>query len=130
MIFDFFDKRMRFLKKEKHEHAARAIELYAGEGKHSFCYFCGATGSDESDWEAFKLWICNWVVAGQLDDDGLKQVYLRWAESENHMSENTASIIDEYWKNGGPIAFNKKEDVSGMFFIFAAFAEYVTLNKT
>ena len=75
-IFDLFDKRAKFLKKEVHPLADRALHLYYGGDDRSYCYFCGATGSDDNDWDAFKTWILNWVVGGKIDDAELLQMYL------------------------------------------------------
>lgn len=122
-IFDFFDKRAKFLKKEQHPLAERALHLYAGGHDRSYCYFCGATGSDDNDWDAFKTWILNWVLGGRIDDSELLQVYLNWVEHENFLTESTVESITSFWGTGGPPAFNKKDNVSGQFWIFAAFAE-------
>ena len=122
-IFDFFDKRAKFLKKEQHPLAERALHLYYGGDDRSYCYFCGATGSDDNDWDAFKTWILNWVLGGRIDDSELLQVYLNWVEHENFLTESTIESITSFWGTGGPPAFNKKENVSGQFWIFAAFAE-------
>lgn len=122
-IFDFFDKRAKFLKKEQHPLAERALHLYYGGDDRSYCYFCGATGSDDNDWDAFKTWILNWVLGGRIDDSELLQVYLNWVEHENFLTESTIESITSFWGTGGPPAFNKKDNVSGQFWIFAAFAE-------
>ena len=122
-IFDLFDKRAKFLKKEQHPLAERALHLYYGGDDRSYCYFCGATGSDDNDWDAFKTWILNWVLGGRIDDSELLQVYLNWVEHENFLTESTIESITSFWGTGGPPAFNKKENVSGQFWIFAAFAE-------
>jgi len=122
-VFDFFDKRAKFLKKEQHALAERALHLYHGGDDRSYCYFCGATGSDYNDWDAFKTWILNWVLGGRIDDSELLQVYLNWVEHENFLTESTIESITSFWGTGGPPAFNKKDNVSGQFWIFAAFAE-------
>ena len=122
-IFDLFDKRAKFLKKEQHPLAERALHLYYGGDDRSYCYFCGATGSDDNDWDAFKTWILNWVLGGRIDDSELLQVYLNWVEHENFLTESTIESITSFWGTGGPPAFNKKDNVSGQFWIFAAFAE-------
>jgi len=122
-IFDLFDKRAKFLKKEQHPLAERALHLYYGGDDRSYCYFCGATGSDDNDWDAFKTWILNWVLGGRIDDSELLQVYLNWVEHENFLTESTIESITSFWGTGGPPAFNKKDNVSGRFWIFAAFAE-------
>ena len=122
-VFDFFDKRAKFLKKEQHPLAERALHLYYGGDDRSYCYFCGATGSDDNDWDAFKTWILNWVLGGRIDDSELLQVYLNWVEHENFLTESTIESITSFWGTGGPPAFNKKHNVSGQFWIFAAFAE-------
>jgi len=122
-VFDFFDKRAKFLKKEQHPLAERALHLYYGGDDRSYCYFCGATGSDDNDWDAFKTWILNWVLGGRIDDSELLQVYLNWVEHENFLTESTIESITSFWGTGGPPAFNKKDNVSGQFWIFAAFAE-------
>jgi len=122
-VFDFFDKRAKFLKKEQHPLAERALHLYYGGEDRSYCYFCGATGSDDNDWDAFKTWILNWVLGGRIDDSELLQVYLNWVEHENFLTESTIESITSFWGTGGPPAFNKKDNVSGQFWIFAAFAE-------
>ena len=122
-IFDLFDKRAKFLKKEQHPLAERALHLYYGGDDRSYCYFCGATGSDDNDWDAFKTWILNWVLGGRIDDSELLQVYLNWVEHENFLTESTVESITSFWGTGGPPAFNKKDNVSGQFWIFAAFAE-------
>ena len=122
-IFDLFDKRAKFLKKEQHPLAERALHLYYGGDDRSYCYFCGATGSDDNDWGAFKTWILNWVLGGRIDDSELLQVYLNWVEHENFLTESTIESITSFWGTGGPPAFNKKDNVSGQFWIFAAFAE-------
>ena len=122
-IFDLFDKRAKFLKKEQHPLAKRALHLYYGGDDRSYCYFCGATGSDDNDWDAFKTWILNWVLGGRIDDSELLQVYLNWVEHENFLTESTIESITSFWGTGGPPAFNKKDNVSGQFWIFAAFAE-------
>ena len=123
-IFDLFDKRAKFLKKEQHPLAERALHLYYGGDDRSYCYFCGATGSDDNDWDAFKTWILNWVLGGRIDDSELLQVYLNWVEHENFLTESTIESITSFWGTGGPPAFNKKDNVSGQFWIFAAFAEH------
>jgi len=122
-IFDLFDKRAKFLKKEQHPLAERALHLYYGGDDRSYCYFCGRTGSDDNDWDAFKTWILNWVLGGRIDDSELLQVYLNWVEHENFLTESTIESITSFWGTGGPPAFNKKDNVSGQFWIFAAFAE-------
>jgi len=122
-VFDFFDRRAKFLKKEQHPLAERALHLYYGGDDRSYCYFCGATGSDDNDWDAFKTWILNWVLGGRIDDSELLQVYLNWVEHENFLTESTIESITSFWGTGGPPAFNKKDNVSGQFWIFAAFAE-------
>ena len=122
-VFDFFDKRAKFLKKEQHPLAERALHLYYGGDDRSYCYFCGRTGSDDNDWDAFKTWILNWVLGGRIDDSELLQVYLNWVEHENFLTESTIESITSFWGTGGPPAFNKKDNVSGQFWIFAAFAE-------
>ena len=122
-VFDFFDKRAKFLKKEQHPLAERALHLYYGDDDRSYCYFCGATDSDDNDWDAFKTWILNWVLGGRIDDSELLQVYLNWVEHENFLTESTIESITSFWGTGGPPAFNKKDNVSGQFWIFAAFAE-------
>ena len=122
-LFDLFDKRAKFLKKEQHPLAERALHLYYGGDDRSYCYFCGATGSDDNDWDAFKTWILNWVLGGRIDDSELLQVYLNWVEHENFLTESTIESITSFWGTGGPSAFNKKDNVSGQFWIFAAFAE-------
>ena len=122
-VFDFFDKRAKFLKKEQHPLAERALHLYYGGDDRSYCYFCGATDSDDNDWDAFKTWILNWVLGGRIDDSELLQVYLNWVEHENFLTESTIESITSFWGTGGPPAFNKKDNVSGQFWIFAAFAE-------
>ena len=122
-IFDLFDKRAKFLKKEQHPLAERALHLYYGGDDRSYCYFCGATGSDDNDWDAFKTWILNWVLGGRIAGSELLQVYLNWVEHENFLTESTIESITSFWGTGGPPAFNKKENVSGQFWIFAAFAE-------
>ena len=121
-IFDFFDKRAKFLKKEQHPLAEKALLLYYGDGGRSYSYFCGATGSGENDWDAFKTWILNWVLGGKINDSELLQVYLNWVEPEN-FDESILESIRSFWGTGGPPAFNNKDDVSGQFWIFAAFAE-------
>jgi len=65
-IFDLFDKRAKFLKKEQHPLAERALHLYYGGDDRSYCYFCGATGSDDNDWDAFKTWILIGYLAVEL----------------------------------------------------------------
>lgn len=122
-IFDSFDKRAKFLKKAVHPLADRALHLYYGGDARSYCYFCGATGSDDNDWDAFKTWILNWVVGGKIDDGELLQVYLNWVEQEHFLNESTIVSISQFWGSGGPEAFNKKDNVSGQFWIFAAFVE-------
>jgi hypothetical protein len=122
-IFDFFDKRAKFLKKEQHPLAERALHLYSGDDDRSYCYFCGATGSDDNDWDAFKTWILNWVLAGKIDDSELLQIYLNWVEHENFLTESTIELIRGSWGTGGLSAFDKKNNVSGHFWIFAAVAE-------
>lgn len=122
-IFDLFDKRAKFLKKEVHPLADRALHLYYGGDDRSYCYFCGATGSDDNDWDAFKTWILNWVVGGKIDDAELLQMYLNWVEHEHFLNESTIDSISQFWGSGGPEAFNKKDNVSGQFWIFAAFVE-------
>ena len=122
-IFDLFDKRAKFLKKEVHPLAERALHLYYGGDDRSYCYFCGATGSDDNDWDAFKTWILNWVVGGKIDDAELLQMYLNWVEHEHFLNESTIDSISQFWGSGGPEAFNKKDNVSGQFWIFAAFVE-------
>ena len=122
-IFDLFDKRAKFLKKEVHPLADRALHLYYGGDDRSYCYFCGATGSDDNDWDAFKTWILNWVVGGKIDDAELLQMYINWVEHEHFLNESTIDSISQFWGSGGPKAFNKKDDVSGQFWIFAAFVE-------
>ena len=122
-IFDLFDKRAKFLKKEVHPLADRALHLYYGGDDRSYCYFCGATGSDDNDWVAFKTWILNWVVGGKIDDAELLQMYLNWVEHEHFLNESTIDSISQFWGSGGPEAFNKKDNVSGQFWIFAAFVE-------
>ena len=122
-IFDLFDKRAKFLKKEVHPLADRALHLYYGGDDRSYCYFCGATGSDDNDWDAFKTWILNWVVGGKIDDAELLQMYINWVEHEHFLNESTIDSISQFWGSGGPEAFNKKDNVSGQFWIFAAFVE-------
>ena len=122
-IFDLFDKRAKFLKKEVHPLADRALHLYYGGDDRRYCYFCGATGSDDNDWDAFKTWILNWVVGGKIDDAELLQMYLNWVEHEHFLNESTIDSISQFWGSGGPEAFNKKDNVSGQFWIFAAFVE-------
>ena len=122
-IFDLFDKRAKFLKKEVHPLADRALHLYYGGDDRSYCYFCGATGSDDNDWDAFKTWILNWVVGGKIDDAELLQMYLNWIEHEHFLNESTIDSISQFWGSGGPEAFNKKDNISGQFWIFAAFVE-------
>ena len=122
-IFDLFDKRAKFLKKEVHPLAERALHLYYGGDDRSYCYFCGATGSDDNDWDAFKTWILNWVVGGKINDAELLQLYLNWVEHEHFLNESTIDSISQFWGSGGPEAFNKKDNVSGQFWIFAAFVE-------
>lgn len=124
MVFDFFDKRLRYLKKRsEHPLAARAIKLYADKGNQNYCYFCGATGSHENDWAAFKTWLINWVSKGKLDNDSLLATYLQWVEREHFVDENVRKRIEAFWSQGGPPAFDKRDDTSGQFFIFAAFVE-------
>ena len=123
-MFGLFDKRLRYLKKQSaHPLAARAIKLYAEEDRRNYSYFCGVTGSDENDWEAFKSWLIDVISQGKLDNNSLMTVYLRWIESEHFADENATKRIVGFWSNGGPPAFDKKDDTSGQFFIFAAFVE-------
>ena len=127
-IFDFFDKRAKFLKNENGPLAGRALDLYYGDGKRSFCYFCGAIGADDNDWDAFKNWLINWVLRGQVDDTELLQIYLNWIEHEHFLTSSVEESVRSLWDSGGPTAFNKKDNVSGQFWIFAAFAEQ-TINN-
>jgi len=126
-IFDFFDKRAKFLKNENSPLAGRALDLYYGY-KRSFSYFCGVTGSDDNDWDAFKNWLINWVLRGQVDDTELLQIYLNWIEHEHFLTSSVEESVRSLWDSGGPTAFNKKDDVSGQFWIFAAFAEQTIDN--
>ena len=129
-MFGFFDKRLRYLKKQsRHPLAARAIKLYADDGSRNYCYFCGATGSNENDWEAFKTWVINWVSQGGLDNNNLLTAYLQWVENERFIDENTKKKIEAFWSHGAPPAFNKKDNTSGQFFIFAAFVESQFIKK-
>jgi len=121
-MFGLFDKRMKYLKRDKHPLAKKAIHLYAGDNR-SYSYYCGATGSDVNDWNTFKSWIINWVLGGKVEDGELLELYLQWAESEVGTTDSTRKLIMNYWSNGGPPAFNKKDDVSGQFWIFAAWVE-------
>ena len=118
-MFSFTDKRMKYLKKDSRPLAAKAINLYA-VNERSYKYYCGATGSDENDWDEFKNWIINWVLAGRTDDEGLCQLYIQWVDSEGNLTEHTQKSIESFWVNGGPHSFNKKDDFSGQFWIFAA----------
>ena len=128
-MFDFFDKRARFLKKEKHPLAKRALYLYYGDGAagQSYCNFIGATGSNENDWDAFKAWLLNWVLGGVIDDSELLQHYLTWFENEHFKNERAEERIVAFWESGGPETFNKKSDTSGVFWLFAAFVEQSVL---
>ena len=120
-MLGLFDKRMKFLKKDSRALAPKALSLYAS-GERSYKYYCGATGSDENDWDEFKNWIINWVLASRTDDEGLCQLYIRWVDSEGNLTELTQKSIENFWVNGGPPSFNKKDDFSGQFWIFAAWA--------
>ena len=50
-------------------------------------------------------------------------------ENEHFIDENTKKRIEAFWSHGGPPAFNKKDDTSGQFFIFAAFVESQFIKK-
>ena len=120
-MFGFFDNRLRYLKNDTRSLADEAINLY-NESERSFKYYCKTTNSDENDWNEFKNWIINWVLEEKTDDYGLLQLYLKWVDSENNLTEFSQKSIEDFWSNGGPPAFNKKDDVSGQFWIFVAWA--------
>jgi hypothetical protein len=120
-MISLFDKRLKYLKKDAHPLASKALNLYSSNER-SYKYYCGSTGSDENDWDEFKNWIINWVLGGQTDDDGLLELYLKWVESDGNLTVTSRKSIESFWYNGGPPAFPKKDDVSGQFWIFAAWA--------
>ena len=118
---------MKYLKKDARPLAAKARNLYAGNER-SYKYYCGATGSDENDWDEFKNWIINWVLESRTDDAGLYQLYIQWVDSESNLTELTQKSIENFWANGGQPGFDKKDDFSGQFWIFVAWA--VTQKKS
>ena len=124
-MIDFFDKRVKFLKREKHPLAERALHLYCGDGGQSYRYFCGATGSDYNDWDAFKTWLLNWVLDGRISDTELLQQCVTWFERQHFKNEDekAVEIITTFWESGGPETFKKQSNFSGVFWLFAAFAE-------
>lgn len=122
-IFEIFDKRAKFLKKSTDPLAERGLQLYCrNEGK-NYLYFCGLTDSDKNDWDSFKIWIRNRILGGRVSDDELLQLYLNWCDGHVPLSESNIETIRGFWNTGGPSAFNYKDDVSGQFWIFAAYAE-------
>ena len=120
-MFNIFDKRLKYLKKSKSNLAAKAIDLY-NKNERSYKYYCATTNSNENDWDEFKNWIINWVLAKTIDDHGLLQIYLQWVDSQNNLTELSQKRIQNFWYSGGPPGFNKKDDFSGDFWIFVAWA--------
>jgi len=137
----FFDKRIKFLKRRGHPLRDRALQIYREENR-NFAFFCGRHLLDNTDdWTMFKKWLREWILEGRLNDEELAQLYIEWNKDPEFCLEPELSIDDdivvpdseEYVRNwffseSGPYWFDSKNEFSGMFWIFVAYAEQRCVN--
>ena len=88
-----------------------------------------------NDWAAFKSWLQDWVLGNGISDTELTQLYLDWLESDEYgwgdttsMSEETRAFVSDWFSSSSCDMFNKSEKMSGLFWIFAAYAELRCMN--
>jgi len=113
----FKSKREKYLEKSDDPLAALALDLYCGDNQYNFAYYCGGTDTDWSDWQGFKNWLLNWVLAGECSEAEVLDCYLYWA---NPLTENARESTIKGFDSGFTM-FDKADPNSARFFIFAAY---------
>ena len=122
-MFSFLDKRLSYLKKQKGSIAENAIMLYndnEANPTENYLYFLGASNSDPNDWNAYKDWILKYVISREeiRNDKQLLDFYIQYV---NPATEKAKNSIKNFWNNNGPDNFNKKNEFSGFYFMFAGY---------
>ena len=87
----------------------------------NYLYFLGASNSDPNDWNAYKDWILNYVVEHREELKNDKQLLDFYIQYVNPATENAKNSIKNFWNNNGPDNFNKKNEFSGFYFMFAGY---------
>ena len=129
-MFGFLDKRLSYLKKQKGKIAENALMLYNDNEyfpKENYLYFLGASNSDPNDWNAYKDWILKYVISHKVirNDKQLLDFYIQYV---NPATENAKNSIKNFWNNNGPDNFNKKNELSGFYFMFAGYVFMRSVN--
>ena len=130
-MFSFLDKRLSYLKKQKSKLADAALMLYnddEGNPKGNYLYFLGASNSDPNDWNAYKDWILKYVLVNSEELRNDKQLLDFYIQYVNPATENAKNSIKNFWNNNGPDNFNKKNEFSGFYFMFAAYVWMRSMN--
>ena len=130
-MFSFLDKRLSYLKKQKSKLADTALMLYnddEGNPKGNYLYFLGASNSDPNDWNAYKDWILKYVLVNSEELRNDKQLLDFYIQYVNPATENAKNSIKNFWNNNGPDNFNKKNEFSGFYFMFAAYVWMRSMN--